>query len=216
MDGSSELEWRAAPTWDLLPIVFVVDTSGSMDEHGKLQIVEHCLRDLIDEISREAWSEGVRVGLVGIGDDETIPVLPMSPLSDFHLPPLVASGRSALGPAIEQVNSMLGQLDPSTPAHAPLVLLLTDGGWDDSWRPAMASFLVGPGRDSVRVGVAIGAEADRSSMTGFADEIVTVDTLPALASYLRTVATTVSSAVKQGDSIRPVSQLASVHHSLSY
>lgn len=216
VDADGELEWRAAPTWDLLPVILIVDTSGSMGEHGKLQIVEHCLHALLDELSNEPWSDGVRIGLVGMGDDESTPVMPLSSLSDFDIPPLVASGRSALGPAIEQAFSILDQLDRSTPAHPPLVLLLTDGGWDDSWRPAMASFLAGPGRDSARVCVAIGADADRSSIAGFADEVVTVDTLPELATYLRTVATAVSSATQQGDSIRRTSQLASVHHSFGY
>jgi hypothetical protein len=80
----------------------------------------------------------------------------------------------------------------------------------------MASFLAGPGRDSLRVCIAVGADADLSSLAGFADEVVTVDTRPELASYLRTVAAGVSSAARQGDSIRSTSQLAGVHDSLSY
>jgi uncharacterized protein YegL len=208
------LEWRAVPAWGLLPVVLIADTSGSMEEHGKLQTVQHCLRELIDELSGEPWSDSVRVGFVGLGD-ETAPVVPLTPLSTFEIPPLVASGRSMLGAAIEQAASMLGQLEPSTPAHAPLVLLLADGGWDDSWRAAMASFLAGSGCDSIRVCVAIGADADRSSMTGFSEEVVTVDTLPELASYLCT-APSVSTAERQRGSTLRSPQFTSDHQSFGY
>lgn len=187
MDVGEAQEWRAAKDRSLLPVVLIVDTSGSMDEHGKLRVAQACVRELIEELSSEAWSDNVRVGLVGMGPGPAV-VVPLDTPGNFEVPSLIASGHTRLGAAIEETASMLGQLDPSTSAHRPLVLLLSDGGWEDAWSPAKASSLGGIGRESIRVCVAIGADADRSSMAAFSDEVVTVDTLPPLVSYLTTTA----------------------------
>jgi uncharacterized protein YegL len=187
MDVGEAQGWRAARDRGLLPVVLIVDTSGSMDEHGKLRVAQACIRELIEELSSEAWSDNVRVGLVGMGPGPAV-VVPLDTPGNFKVPSLVASGHTRLGAAIEETASMLSRLDPSTSAHGPLVLLLSDGGWEDAWSPAMASSLGGVGRDSIRVCVAIGADADRSAMAAFSDEVVTVDTLPPLVSYLAATA----------------------------
>jgi uncharacterized protein YegL len=169
------------------PVVFLVDTSGSMADDGKIAVLNEALRGSIELLCSiqdpdlEIWC-----AVIGFGSHaETI--AGWTPVEQLSLPLLSAGGQTAFGDAIERLIMLLdGDGLPGVP-HPPALVLASDGQptdiYDSKLRRLQADERF---RLALRLGIRIGADCDVEhlrSFTGTMSAVFTVSeavTLPDL------------------------------------
>lgn len=154
----------------VLPVFLIVDTSGSMAEHGKIECLNLAIRDMISSLF-DLSSKDVEVGVAVItfgGSDASVH-LPLSVGSIVDWVDLVASGATPLGAALSLLAKMLEtpSFVPNT-SYSPTTILVSDGLPTDEYEVPLRQFLASDrGQDAVRIAVRIGPEADQSVLESF-------------------------------------------------
>ena len=179
-----------------MPIILMLDTSGSMDivmnpdevrRTGQIDIVDgkrveyveggitriSVLNDAVKKMLRtlakyEREATEFLVGIITFGADTRL-ILPLSPASDVRFTDLQASGDTPLGKALDIAKQIIedkGQV-PSR-AYKPLVILVSDGEPNDDWQEKLNNFIT-KGRTAKcdRMALAISKEADRNMLSKF-------------------------------------------------
>lgn len=204
-------DWRSAVDWDIVPLLLILDTSGSMDEYTKLGLVERGVQALVEDLRGSVWSESVSLGVIAMGGDQPDLLVPMRPIDEHLTLRLQAGGGTPLGEAFRLAEEVLGEGLPAN-AHSPLVIFMTDGSPDDGWETGFAAFTGGAGRGSLRIGLAVGPDADTETLRSFTDEIVTLDGLADITSFFRGLARTVSVISERGEV--PEASMVTSRHSM--
>lgn len=156
-----------------LPVVLLVDTSGSMRAEGKIEALNAGLAELVETLRQEDDGTGaIHVAVIAIGGDAAELTVPLTPVEELTLPPLQASGRTPMGGAFDLATSLVEDREaiPSR-SYRPTIALLSDGIATDDWEGPLKR-LLGSERASkaVRIALAIGADADRSCLLRFVDK----------------------------------------------
>jgi Ca-activated chloride channel homolog len=153
-----------------LEIVFVVDSSGSMNEtvgeHRKLTLAKQAVLAL-----RPMLAEGDRVGIVAFAGEPRV-ASPLAPVSDWdlvtsRLREVEAGGGTRLTPAVETAVGLFGPR-PADSRAVRHVLLLSDGRSEDFDLARLVPACQGAGV-SVSA-VATGADADAPRLTQLASD----------------------------------------------
>ncbi len=117
-----------------LPVYLALDCSGSMvgDGRAALGVAVSLLADDLraDPYAEETVWAGV-VTFASVADQ----AVPLTPVADFHPPPLEARGSSPLGEALTLVADCLA-LETTADDFRPVVFVATDGEPTDKWQPA--------------------------------------------------------------------------------
>lgn len=185
-----------APKAKPLPIILLLDTSGSMDlvtnpdevrrtgrfdvvdgnnieyvEGGitRMDIMNKAVRKMLNTFARyEREATEFLVSIVAFGADTRL-VLPPTPASDVRFSDLQSAGETPLREALA-IAKRLVEDKAQIPgrAYRPLVILVSDGMPDAGWKEAFDDF-VNNGRSAKcdRMALAISAEADRAMLGKF-------------------------------------------------
>ncbi|MGB4069782.1 MAG: VWA domain-containing protein [Nitrospira sp.] len=123
------------------PIILVLDTSGSMQENNRIELLNKGLADFIDAAKKEdRLADSVLLTLVTFGGRVDAPIQRQS-LDKVTMPKLVAVGNTPMGDA---VTAAIGELElqvqelkaAGIPYTRPWIVLMSDGAPTDDWQGA--------------------------------------------------------------------------------
>ncbi len=154
-----------------LRVVYVIDTSGSM-KGDKIQTVNYAMREMIPvmrAIANEQPNADLTVQVMGFNDTATWHTQKPTPVAEFEWHEVHANGGTQMGSAFHKLSMELAAASVmETRSLPPLLILLSDGQPTDKidmgLRSVMNQVL---GRKAVRVAIAIGHDADKSTLAQF-------------------------------------------------
>lgn len=158
------------PTAKPLPVVFLLDVSGSMSG-SKIANLNQAVEDMLRSFSAENMMETeIRVSVITFGSEVKLH-LPFTRADGIKWNPLCAGGGTPLGTALRMAKDMIEDKDqiPSR-AYRPAVILVSDGRPGDSWKTPLKDFIES-GRSSKcdRMALAIGRDADEAVLGEFVE-----------------------------------------------
>jgi len=167
MASTHEFSTRAARP---LPVLLLADVSGSMESNGKIQALNHAVREMIaafrgeDDLRAE-----IQLAVVTFGGGGARLHLPLARADQTTWSDATAAGNTPMGAAFQQALSLLEDRAaiPSR-AYRPTVVLLSDGQPTDAWEAPLAALLASErGSKAFRMALAIGADADEAVLQRF-------------------------------------------------
>lgn len=154
------------------PVILVVDTSGSMDEEGKVEALNLAIREMISAFAREnALRALLQVAVITFGGDGARLLVPFTPARGLTWTDVEADGATPMGAAIALLRELLEDTTrlPER-AYRPAVVLLSDGAPTDEAhfrREVEAMNASERARKASRFVVAVGEEADEELLRTF-------------------------------------------------
>lgn len=167
-------EFRPAPR-PLLPIIFVLDTSGSMlNASGctggqPISMLNRAMEEVVEiltDFSAHNADALLKIGVLQVhsGADWVQP-RGLEELGDFIYSPLSAGGLTDFGEALNELNKKLSRSAflVSTSGHCmPIIIFMTDGKPTDDWESALKTLETnGWYQNAVKIGFCVGENAER-------------------------------------------------------
>lgn len=152
-----------------LPVIVLADCSGSM-QGPKIAALNAAMRELAQDLSEATTPQGeIHIGLITFANG--VDTHPPVPAGDFTPPELRASGRTAMGGAVDALRELLDDRERlPTRAYTPTVVLISDGVPTDHFESALRALLDDErGRRATRMALAIGDDADVGLLGRFID-----------------------------------------------
>ena len=157
-----------APKAKVLPVILLLDESGSMDGE-KIRNLNDAVRDMLNTFGdTENGEVEIHVAIITFGSQVSLHQ-PLACASSIQWRDLSADGMTPLGTALQMAKAMIEDKDvvPSR-AYRPTVVLVSDGAPNDAWEQPLHAF-INDGRSAKcdRLAMAIGANADESVLGKF-------------------------------------------------
>lgn len=163
-----------------LPVFLMLDVSGSMSEHGKIQALNRAVREMLHTFSQaESTIADIQVMIVTFGGNDEVRYpfgKELRPAGGITWKELSADGRTPMGKALKEVKDYIEDRETfPRNAYRPVVILLSDGmpyeksGY--SYETECSRF-ISEGRTAkcVRYAMAIGEGAHEDLLRGFASQ----------------------------------------------
>jgi uncharacterized protein YegL len=154
-----------------LHFIWLVDCSGSMDTDGKIQALNHAVREAIPEMVDAARSEPhaqVYLRVLAFSDGARWMVSQPTRVEEFAWNDLTAGGVTDLGAALGMTAEVLAVPPMEQRALPPVLVLISDGQPTDDFQRGLDRLLAEPwGQKAVRVAIAIGRDADHDVLARF-------------------------------------------------
>lgn len=156
------------PTAKPLPVIFLLDVSGSM-YGSKILALNQAVEAMLQSFSAEnAMENEIRVSVITFGNQVKLH-LPFTKADEIKWIALQADGGTPMGTALRMAKDMIEDKEviPSR-AYRPAVVLVSDGQPNDSWEAPLEDF-ISSGRSAKcdRMALAIGRDADESVLGKF-------------------------------------------------
>lgn len=160
----------------ILPVVLLLDTSGSMAEDGKIEVLNDSVTEMIEELTEGDDGHGaITLSMVTFGKAQAKLELDNVPIANVEFASLRGNGRTPMGDAFRVTRELINDKEkfPSS-SYRPILALVSDGiPTDPSWEPELERLLDSDrGQKSRRLALAIGADADRDLLARFSTEEV--------------------------------------------
>lgn len=154
-----------------LHFIWITDCSGSMSVDGKIQSLNQAIRDALPHmrnVADENPNADVMVRVLKFSSGAQWHVSQPTPVADFKWVDLQASGVTDLGRALSMLAEQL-RIPPMTDrALPPVLVLISDGQPTDDFNKGIQELMDEPwGKKSVRIAIAIGADADLQTLQRF-------------------------------------------------
>lgn len=154
-----------------LHFIWITDCSGSMSVDGKIQSLNQAIRDALPHmrnVADENPNADVMVRALKFSSGAQWHVSQPTPVADFKWVDLQASGVTDLGRALSMLAEQL-RIPPMTDrALPPVLVLISDGQPTDDFNKGIQELMDEPwGKKSVRIAIAIGADADLQTLQRF-------------------------------------------------
>lgn len=154
-----------------LPVLLLLDVSGSMAEDGKLAALNIAVRDMLHAFAQEKnGGAEIHVAIITFSGREACVHVPLKPSREVHFEALKATGHTPIGSALALTTRILENRDliPGR-AYRPTVVLVSDGVPTDEWEKPLEHLLSSPrAARAVRLALAVGEDADLEVLTRFA------------------------------------------------
>lgn len=163
-----------------LPVILLLDTSGSMGQHGKIQALNRAVRDMLRTFAQaESTIADIQVMIVTFGGEDEVSYpfgKELRPAGSIVWKDLTACGRTPLGKALKEVKDYIEDRETfPRNAYRPVVILLSDGA---PYEKSGYSFdkecprFIGNDRTAkcARYAMAIGEGAHEDLLRGFASK----------------------------------------------
>lgn len=150
----------------VLPVVLLLDASGSMDANGKISALNEAVKDMLQDFADNSDNHiAIHVAIVNFGGNAEIlyPLQPSSGLLEKYVD-LLAGGGTPMGAALNKAKQdIIERKDVITSrTYRPMVVLVSDGMPNDEWSKPLEQF-VGEGRSSKCYRVAMGIGVRRGT-----------------------------------------------------
>jgi uncharacterized protein YegL len=180
-----------------LPVVLLLDTSASMREDDKIDVLNAGVAEMLEELVNADGGNGfIHLSLITFGGDSAELVWAHSPVSDVEFRPLRANGRTPLGQAFQLAHDVIEDRDalPSR-AYRPTIALVSDGiPTDRDWSQRLEELITSDrGAKATRFALAIGADADHEMLARFSGgEVHQAGEATQIRKFLQFVTTTIN------------------------
>jgi uncharacterized protein YegL len=156
-----------------LPVLLLLDVSGSMAEDGKLAALNTAVRDMLHTFAQEQTGGAeIHVAILAFSGREARVHVPLKPAREVTFEALAAEGHTPIGSALTLTTRILEDrnLIPGR-AYRPTIVLISDGVPTDDWEGPLNRLLASPrASKAVRLALAVGQDADLEVLTAFAGE----------------------------------------------
>lgn len=214
--ANNPFETEAIPR-RVMPLIFMVDTSGSMGG-AKIAALNTAVRESLNEvgeISKNNADAQIKVGALEFSSDVQWMYSHLEDSESFKWQDLQAGGLTSFGAALNELNNKLsrshGFMSEPKGTRAPAIILLSDGEPTDEYRHALEKI---KGNNwfkiAVKVAIAIGEDANNdvlAEFTGNIEAVITVHNIDQLKKIIRVVSVTSSMVASQsslvGNSLTP-------------
>ena len=196
----------------VMPLIFVVDTSGSMAGE-KIASVNTAVRETLNDvggISKNNADAQIKVAALEFSSGAQWMYPQPMESETFKWQDLEASGITSLGAAYAELNEKLsrshGFMAEPTGSRVPAIILMTDGQPTDEWKHPLAKLKNNPWfKAGVKVAIAIGDESTNVSVleefTGDKEAVITVHNVDQLKKIIKTVSVSASLVASQSASV---------------
>ena len=158
-----------------LPVILLVDVSGSMAANGKIEGLNDAVAEMIATFGEEEDSRAeIHVSVITFGSEGAKVHKPLKPAADVTWENMAAAGRTPMGGAFSIAQELIEDREviPAR-AYRPTIVLVSDGVPTDDWRVPLASLLESDRASKAsRFALGIGEDADKETLRAFlaADE----------------------------------------------
>ena len=154
-----------------LPVVLLLDTSGSMKEDDKIDVLNDSVTEMIEELTDVDAGHGyITLSIITFGGDQGEIVTRNVPVADIEFASLQPHGRTPMGSAFRLARELIEDRGafPSR-SFLPTIALVSDGiPTDPSWEPELELLIESErGKKATRFALAIGADADHELLARF-------------------------------------------------
>ena len=153
----------------LLPIIYVVDTSGSM-QGDKIASVNNAMEEtmqVLKDVSASNPDAETRVGVLTFSSGTKWFTNGIVSLEEYYWNNIDAGGVTDLGDAIKELNKRMSRsdllsADDGVGYNVPVLIFMTDGQPTDNWEKELNKALAENKwfKASTKIGIAIGDDAD--------------------------------------------------------
>jgi uncharacterized protein YegL len=158
-----------------LHFIWMADCSGSMSVNGKIQQLNHAISEALPhmrDVAEQNPNAEVLLRTLAFSNGARWTTPTPTPVADFKWTDLAADHQALtdMGQAFRMVTREL-RIPPMTNRSLPPVLILvTDGQPTDDWQKGLTELKAEPwGQRAVRIGIAIGNDADLHVLERFID-----------------------------------------------
>lgn len=192
----------------LLPIIYVLDTSGSMsgDRIASVNEAMHETVDVLRDVSRNNPSAELKIGVLQFDSGaQWVTRNGLVYLEDYFWNDLVAGGMTDFGSALEELDAKLsrsGFLDSDVGYKVPVIIFMSDGYPTDDWQSALEHANASNKwfRVATKISIAVGDSADKNVLACIAgrngqpnnEAVISVNDMESLKKLIRVVSVTAS------------------------
>lgn len=172
MENMNEFDGFVMPQARMLPVILLLDVSGSMSYDSKMDELNNSVREMLESFQKEQIVQAdICVSIVIFGSEVKVHT-ELMPARDINYTDMVAGGMTYMGRALDVAYDMIeDKTKIPKNAYRPVVVLVSDGAPnDDHWEDKLTKFTT-TGRSSKcdRWSLAIGADADTAMLKKFLD-----------------------------------------------
>ncbi len=153
-----------------LPVILLVDASGSMATAGKIDSLNQAVAEMVAAFAEEDRSHAViAVAVIGFGGGGANLHQPLVPAHEMSWQVLAAVGNTPLGAALNLATKLMED-QTQLPSYAcrPAVVLMSDGQPNDEWEMPLDHLHRSPRASKAeRFALAIGDDADCEMLQRF-------------------------------------------------
>lgn len=193
----------------VLPIIYVVDVSGSMtgDKIATVNEAMHESMNVLKEVSEDNADADIKVGVLKFSSGaQWVTKTGLVSLEDFYWNDLQATGVTDLGMALNELNDKMTRssfLVSETGFCLPVFIFMSDGGPTDNWQKAFTNISSTNRwfKEGRKIAIAIGDEADMGvleELVGNSEAVIKPKNLAELKSLI--VAVSASASMLAGQS----------------
>jgi uncharacterized protein YegL len=145
-----------------LPVILLLDVSGSMKEHGKIDALNTAVANMINEFAQEDDRRiAIHLGIITFGGKAAQWHQPLKLASEVKWAAMQASGQTPMGAAFALATQTIEDREQiSSRAYAPALVLVSDGEPTDDWQSPLTALLNAPRASKAqRLAMAIGDDA---------------------------------------------------------
>lgn len=155
-----------------LPVILMVDVSGSMAADGKIDALNAAITEMLAAFEEEDDGRAaIHLAVVSFGGTAALRV-PLTPAGAVQWRPMQAGGRTPMGAAFDIVTDLIEDRDrvPSR-AYRPTVVLVSDGLPNDDWQGSLKRLLDSErAAKAHRFALGIGTDADHNVLRAFLND----------------------------------------------
>ncbi|TYB39714.1 VWA domain-containing protein [Micromonospora sp. AP08] len=180
-----------------LPVILLLDTSGSMQEDNKINVLNDAVTEMIDELAEADAGHGyITLSIVTFGGSSAKVIVAHTPAGEVEFSSLTARGKTPLGDGFRLARAIIEDKDalPSR-AYRPTIALVSDGlPTDRNWEEELGALLASErGQKCTKFALAVGADADRDMLARFSgSQPHTADRAGEIRKFLQFVTNTVT------------------------
>lgn len=183
----------------ILPVVLLLDTSGSMREDDKIEVLNDSVTEMIEELTEvDAGHGSITLSIITFGGDSATLITNNVPVGDIEYASLKANGRTPMGDALRIARELIENREafPSSTYRSTLALVSDGIPTDPSWEPELTRLVESErGTKAARLALAIGADADRDLLRRFSGgEVHEASEAAQIRNFLQFVTTTITQA----------------------
>ena len=187
----------------VLPIIYAIDTSGSMsaDRIATVNEAMHECEDILREKAGESPDAEIKIGALKFSSGaQWVTKSGLVSLEDFYWNDVQAGGVTDLGAALKELESKLSRsafLVSETGFCLPVIIFMSDGGPNDDWQKALKNANASNKwfQRARKIAIAIGDDADKDvlkELVGNIEAVVQANDLETLKSLIVEVSASAS------------------------
>lgn len=154
-----------------LHFFWIADCSGSMNIDGKIQALNHAIKEAIPhmkKVAKENPNAEVFIRAIHFSSGAQWHIETPTPIEQFEWRDLQADGVTDMGAAFSLVAEQLVIPPMDERALPPVLALISDGQPTDEYQEGLNQIMALPwGKKAVRIAIAIGEDADEAILNQF-------------------------------------------------